>query len=255
MLASRNRRILIVGVLAALFALGGGCLAYLATSSGGSAAGSNAAGAEPASTLASSDEPSPGSDTGAPGAGSSDGGDDEGAPPKPRRNPPTTGIDLDGNGDTTCFAVLPFTDRLDVPLRVAAVHVASTRGVIVGDPGGCSTCVGARLGPGADPECRVGVRLSGNEPYPAEATVTITLTMNATCTDASLKPCGVAAGRSPSTSNPVGIEVTGKLVRTIEVPGGQGPDSPPVESPSTPDPDAEPNSPDTQTVPEPESSS
>jgi hypothetical protein len=256
MTASRNRRILIVGVLAALFALGGGCLAYLTiASSEGSAAGSDAAaGAGQPSPLTSSDGSSPG-DAGAPGAGSSGGGGggDGGAPPpKPRHNPPTTGIDLDGNGDTTCFTVI-FTDRVRMPLRVNGVGVTSTNGVIVANPRRCSDCVGTRLGPDDSKSCQVGVRLSGRKPYPADVRVTVTLTMDATCTDSSRKPCDdpKVAALSPSEANPIALKVTGTLIRTIPVSGAESPGPPPDEGQSTPDPGEEPSTPDTQSVPEP----
>lgn len=229
--APRNRRVLIIGVLAALFALGGGWLAYLATtSSGGSAAGSNAANAGQPSALASSDGSSSG-DTGAPGADSSGGGDDSG-PPKPRHNAPTTGIDLQGSGDVTCVTVLPFDGQVEVLLRVGAVRVTSADGVIVGNAGGCSNCVGARLGPGGSGSCQVGVRLSGRSPS-GLSHVTVTLTMAATCTDPSRKPCGVATGSSPS--RPVAITVIGTHTEDIEVPGAETSESPPVESPESPE--------------------
>jgi hypothetical protein len=252
MTASRNRRLLIIGVLAALFALGGGCLAYLATTSpGGSATGSNAANAGEPSTAATSDGSSPGS-AGAPGAGSSGGGVDDTAPPRPGRNVPTTGIDLDGNGDTECFDVI-ITDQVQVPVRVVAAGVASTNGFIVADPGRCTDCVGARLGPNDSQSCRVGVRLSGNKPYPSEIGVTVTLTMDATCTDPNRKPCDDprVAALSPAASNPVAVRVIGKLVRTVDVPEDESPDSPPVEGPDTPDQVDESSTPDTESVPEP----
>jgi hypothetical protein len=260
--APRNRRILIIGVLAALFALGGGCLAYLATSSGGSAASSNAANAGEPSSPGSPDESSPG-DAGAPGAGSSGGGDEDATPPKPRQSIDLNGLDLGGQGGENC-AVIKLTT--EVPVRVASVAVRGPG--VAYDPGGCSSgddvpsCDGAQLSVASD-SCVVGVRFTGNA---SSSRVTVELSMRATCTSTDLSPCNHAkvARLSPSPANPIEITWTG-ILRDVRVTnshdGGSTPGDgqPPPEGESPPDgesapegespPDGEP-APDDQNVPE-----
>src|SRR5262245_30205458 len=107
MTASRNRRILIIGILGALFALGGGCLAYLATASPGTSNASSgaAAGGGPSGLASSGGGPSGGTGTTPDGSAGTGGGGDA-APPKPRGRVPTTGIDLNGSGGEKCVTII-----------------------------------------------------------------------------------------------------------------------------------------------------
>ena len=243
MIASRKRRILIIGVLGALFALGGGCLAYLATasSSGTSAVGSSAG--RP-SDIATSDGTGP--DTaGASGGGSSGGGEDETAPPKPGRSLSVSGPDLDGSGGRDCVQVIK--SNAQVPVRVTSVRVTGTD--VAADSAECPSgngprCAGARLAPGE--ACRVAVRLTADKPtdyYP----VTVTLTMGATCTDTRRTPCDEAkvAALAPSAARPVFINWTASLSDDAFLDGSDETESPSVDEGSTPSTESTPDVEDT----------
>jgi hypothetical protein len=254
MTASRNRRLLIIGVLGALFALGGGWLAYLAIASPGTSNASSGTAGGGSTGLVSPGGGTNGG-TGTPPDGSAGAGGDA-APPKPRGRVPTTGIDLNGSGGEKCVTII----RIDteVPLQVTSVQV-SGRGVAA-DPGGCppgneNRCAGARLTNGDS--CSVGIRLAGGAPLdPFNVPATVRLNGTATCTDAKAAPCDQAAGRSPSAANPVGIAWTGTLGTHVDLSESDGDDSAPGDDRSPPDgqdgPDTQdgPDAPDGQDAPD-----
>jgi hypothetical protein len=241
---------LIIGILGLLFAVGTGCLAYLAIGNPGT------------STVGSGTEASPGAEgteasgiataDGTPPDGSSGGGDT--APPKPGRSINVNGVDLDGDGGIDCVVVI--NSFAEVDAKVTSVQLISEEAAIVADPSGCQTqegpgCAGAVLDAGDDGRCTVGARLTGDEasgPYP----VTVRLGLRATCTSARPVPCNQVAGRSPTAANPITITWTGSLNTTVDVTGPDVVDSPLPEG-ETPDPQESPDteeSPETQATPE-----
>jgi len=241
--STHKRRLLIFGILGVLFAVGGGCLAYLATATPGTRAVESGA-----------DGPSGIGETGglaeSPRTGSSSGGggndtDTDTAPPKPGRSIGVTGVDLNGGDNGTCMSVI--NNQARVPLRVASVRLVAGNGVVLdasGCPGDLTRCTGARLGGGDT--CYVGVRLTRNGNH---IPLTLRVTVNATCTGTELRPCEQVAGRSPSPANPIEISWSRDLQRAVHVSGGtDGEDSPPDDEQEKPDPQ---EPPDVEETPEP----
>jgi hypothetical protein len=250
MTTSRRRRMLIIGVLGALFALGGGCLAYLATASPETSNVSSGAGGTSSAGGSSGG-------TGAPPDGSA-GNDGDTAPPKPGRSLSVNGPALDGRGRTECIQVIK--SNAQVPVRVASA-VVSSNDVDVVKQGDCQSgngprCDGARLAAGAG--CTVGVRLTEDRPSDYYS-VTVKLTLNAICTNARLTPCDEAkvAALAPSAANPVSVAWEGSLTDNVYLFGSDDSESPPADERPTPDPQNTPdtaNTPDNRSTPEPASS-